>query len=58
MDKVTCLVYVDDCLFFAQDERDIDEVLNDLKSPNDESHQSFLLNVESDVAGFLGILLN
>ena len=57
-DKVTCLVYVDDCLFFARDERDIDEVLNDLKSPNDESHQSFLLNVESAVAGFLGILLN
>jgi len=48
-DKVICLVYVDDTLFFARNEKDIDEVVMFLKNENME------LEVEDDVAGFLGV---
>ena len=53
--KVICLTYVDDCLFFAREERDIDAVIDDLR--NNEKFQRFQLNIEDDVAGFLGILI-
>ena len=53
-DKVICVAYVDDCLFFAKDEADIDALLEDMKKPNPNK---FLLNIEDDVAGFLGILM-
>ena len=53
--KVICLTYVDDCLFFAREERDIDAVIDDLR--NNEKFQRFQLKVEDDVAGFLGILI-
>ena len=54
--KVICLVYVDDCLFFGKESKDIDAIIRDLQEPEDESKEKFLLNEEDDVAGFLGIL--
>jgi hypothetical protein len=57
-DNVICLVYVDDCLFFARDEKDIDKVIGELRC-DDGTYESgrFDLNIEDDVAGFLGILM-
>ena len=52
-DKVICLVYVDDTLLYARDQKDIDEVLRRLQE--DEGMQ---LEVESDVAGFLGVQIH
>ena len=49
--KMICLVYVDDCLFFGKDAKDIDWMIGSLKT-------SFDLNEEDNVAGFLGITLN
>ena len=54
--KVICLVYDDDCLFFAKDPKDIDAIILDLQNPEDNNKEQFLLNEEDDVAGFLGIL--
>jgi Reverse transcriptase (RNA-dependent DNA polymerase) len=52
---VIYVTYVDDCLFFfSHSEEKIDAVLEDLKSANPTSFQ---LNIEDDVAGFLGIHL-
>ena len=48
---VTCLVYVDDCLFFSSTKDLLDETIQDLKDADME------LNREDDVAGFLGVLL-
>lgn len=48
-DKVICLVYVDDTLFFSREESDIDSVISGLRSLGME------LEEESDVAGFLGV---
>ena len=54
-DDVICSwLYVDDALFFAKDEAKIDAGIEDLKKPNPKP---FLLNVEDNVAGFLGILM-
>jgi hypothetical protein len=47
---VICLCYVDDCLFFAKDETLITQMIENLQT-------EFNLNIEDDVAGFLGILL-
>jgi hypothetical protein len=47
---VICLVYVDDTLLFARDMADIDEVLRKLVD-----EQGMALEVEDDVAGFLGV---
>ena len=49
-DKVICLVYVDDTLLFARDMKDIDDVLNKLVH-----EQGMALEIEDDVAGFLGV---
>ena len=49
-DKVICLVYVDDTLLFARSMKDIDDVLHKL-----EHEQNMGLEVEDDVAGFLGV---
>ena len=54
---VICLVYVDDCLFFAKDGKKIDRVIERMKDEK-EGHRGFDLNVEDDFAGFLGILIN
>jgi len=50
-EKVTCLVYVDDTLFFSAYVSDIDMILEKRKGLKIE------LNVEDDVAGFLGVLI-
>jgi len=49
-EKVICLVYVDDCLFYAKDEKDIMEVLAYLQDV-----EKITLEIEKDVAGFLGV---
>ena len=49
--EVTCLVYVDDCLFFGRDRSVLDKAIADLKDAEMD------LNIEDDVAGFLGVLL-
>ena len=49
--EVTCLVYVDDCLFFGRNKEILDKAITDLKDAEMD------LNIEDDVAGFLGVLL-
>ncbi len=48
---VICLVYVDDCLFFSPDQSEIDAWIEMIRKVG------MNLNVEDDVAGFLGVLL-
>ena len=48
--KVICLLYVDDTLLYAKDEKDIDEVIRQLTK-----ERKMALEVEDDVAGFLGV---
>jgi hypothetical protein len=50
-EKVICLVYVDDCLFFSAKEEYIDEKIDGLRN------SGLLLDVEDDVSGFLGVLI-
>jgi len=50
-EKVICLVYVGDTLFFSSNESDIDTVLKKLRELKME------LNVEDNVAGFLRVLI-
>jgi hypothetical protein len=50
-DKVICIVYVDDTLFYSPKESYILEAIEYLKKEN------MVLEVESDVAGFLGVLI-
>jgi Reverse transcriptase (RNA-dependent DNA polymerase) len=52
--EVICLCYVDDCLFFSKDEANIDAVIASLQQ---EEPTKLDLNIEDDVAGFLGILM-
>jgi hypothetical protein len=54
-EKVICLCYVDDCLFFAKDDADIENVIDSLQRPEPTK---FDLTIEDDVAGFLGILMH
>ena len=53
--KVICICYVDDCLFFARDQKDIDKVIASLQDENKPDW--LLLSVKYDVASFLGILM-
>ena len=48
-DKVICLVYIDDTLFFLPKEEYINEIIQKLRSDKME------LEEESSVAGFLGV---
>ncbi|MGH7974665.1 MAG: reverse transcriptase domain-containing protein, partial [bacterium] len=50
-DTMICIIYIDDCLFFAPDSRDIDGMIKDLK-------QEFELVVEQDVTTYLGLEIN
>ena len=50
-DKVICIVYVDDLIFWAKDEADIDSVATSLRDLGCDIEQ------ESDAAGFLGVSL-
>ena len=52
---LTCLVYVDDCLFFGTKGED---VVTEIELLRASKPTSFSLAEESDVAGFLGILMN
>ena len=52
--QLICLVYVDDCLFFGNTMEAIDEEIKLLK---EKKPDSFKLEEENDVAGFLGILM-
>ena len=51
-DNVICIVYVDDCLFFSPTEQGIQDIFVKMV----DSGLDF--NEESDVAGFLGVLLS
>ena len=48
-DKVICLTYVDDCIFFAKDAKDIEEAISKLRD------NGMKLEKEDDVSGFLGV---
>ena len=50
-DKVICLVYVDDTLFFSPKQEYIDEAITKLRD------SGVTVEVEDDVAGFLGVHL-
>lgn len=50
-DKVICLVYVDDCLFYSPHQADIDTIIEDIRGTGMDLHK------EDDVAGFLGVLI-
>lgn len=50
-DKVVCIVYVDDFLFWAKDEKDISELALKLREEEMDLEQ------EDDAAGFLGVRL-
>ena len=56
--QVICLVYVDDCVFFSKNKEDINAFIQDLKKISKSNHKSFLLDKESNVAGFLGFLFS
>ena len=47
-DEVLCLIYVDDTIFFAKDQKLIDREITDLK-------RDFELTDEGEVDAFLGI---
>jgi hypothetical protein len=49
------LTYVDYCLFFAREQSDIDAVIYDLR--HNDQFQTFQLNIEESVVGFLGIFI-
>jgi Reverse transcriptase (RNA-dependent DNA polymerase) len=49
-DKVICLIYVDDTLFFSPRKEYIDQVIQKLKVDRQMD-----LEIESDVSGFLGV---
>jgi transposase InsO family protein len=51
-DRVICLVYVDDCLFYSPAPSDIDVMIEKLRDAELD------LEVESDVSGFLGVLID
>jgi hypothetical protein len=51
-DNVICLVYVDDCSFFSKNQSNIDKSIEAIRGTEME------LNVEDDVAGFLGVHIN
>ena len=46
--SVMILFWVNDCIFYAKDKTQINEVMNSLE-------ESFLLESEEDVAGFIGL---
>jgi hypothetical protein len=56
-DETGCimLVYVDDCILFHKDEKVIDTMIADLEKPRNKDLHKFLIKVEDDYAGFLGI---
>lgn len=54
--EVSVVMYVDDCIFFAKDQKDIKAIIKSLREPpKDKDWDTFLLSEEEDYAGFLGI---
>jgi hypothetical protein len=53
--NVICVCFVDDCLFFSTKTTYIDVILTELQDKSRDD--ALVLNIEDDVAGFLGILL-
>ena len=51
------LTYVDDCLFFAKNSKDIDQVIQALQTDT-PNHKGLALTVEQDVYAFLGVQIN
>ena len=49
--KVICLTYVDDCLFFAKDPNEINNMITCLRA------DKFSIQMEDDFAGYLGVLI-
>ena len=49
------LAYVDDCILFHKAEGTIDSVIDSVRNPKEKYLEKFILNVEDDYAGFLGI---
>ena len=49
---VICLIYVDNALLVYRDQNSVDDLTNRMK------HAEMLFNVESDVAGYLGVLID
>ena len=49
--RVICLTYVDDCLFYARTDEEIDRMLEQIKQTGMD------LSVEDSVAGFLGVFV-
>ena len=54
---LVCLCYVDDCLFFAPNEELISKEIEVLRDKGEHEY-GFQLEIEDDVAGFLGILID
>ena len=51
--------YIDDCIYFSRSGKKIDDVIESLRKPKEnEGSKKFLLNIEDDYAGFLGININ
>jgi hypothetical protein len=50
-EKVVCLVYIDNTLFYAQNQEDIDDIITNLKTEME-------LEEEDDTAGFLRVHIN
>jgi hypothetical protein len=58
---IIVLTYVDDCIFFARDDKTIDSFIESLKkAPDKLKHKfhEFQLSKEEDYAGFLGISID
>eukprot|EP00957_Ditylum_brightwellii_P153174 11658913-Ditylum_brightwellii.AAC.1 len=51
--KVVCIVYVDDCIWFARDSKDIDDVLKSFKE--DGNKYNWEMTEGGSVEEFLGI---
>ena len=49
------LAYCDDCIIFHKKEDVIDDLIESMRNPKDKSFETFILKVEDDYAGFLGI---
>ena len=56
---VIVLTYIDDCIYLARSGKKIDDVIESMRNPTEEDgSKKFLLNIEDDYAGFLGISIN
>lgn len=54
-EKVICVSYVDDYLFWSKDEKYTQQTLDHLQDKNNPDRLQ--INIKDDVAGFLGILM-